>query len=210
VFVANGVESPLVPEEPLAALNGENPSGAWTFRVADDTAGNTGSLAYRLSVTTARCLPPDPPAPDPDGGATGAAGSTSPAPAPVTVGPIAALPDRTRPALSRLRARRGRISYRLSERAAVTFTLERSRPGRRRGRRCVAPSRAPRGRRCRRFVVRGTFTHAGRAGDNARSLPVRLRGRRLAAGRYRLRARARDAAGNRSPTKRARVTLRRR
>ena len=49
--------------------------------------------------------------------------------------------------------------------------------------------------------------HAGPAGANALRISGRLEGRRLARGRYRLRAVARDAAGNRSLTKTARFTI---
>ncbi len=34
----------LVPEEPLGAFIGENPNGTWTLRVADDLAGDLGTL----------------------------------------------------------------------------------------------------------------------------------------------------------------------
>jgi hypothetical protein len=38
------VATPLAPEEALAAFNGENPNGTWTLTVADDNAGDVGSL----------------------------------------------------------------------------------------------------------------------------------------------------------------------
>jgi subtilisin-like proprotein convertase family protein len=42
---ANGVlASPLTPEEPLAAFDGEDPTGVWTLTISDDTASNGGSL----------------------------------------------------------------------------------------------------------------------------------------------------------------------
>lgn len=83
-----------------------------------------------------------------------------------------------------------RVSYRVSLAARVRFRVERSRPGRRVGGRCVAPTRSNRAApRCRRFVrLRGSFEHAGQAGQNAFRFSGRLRGRRLLPGRYRLRA----------------------
>jgi subtilisin-like proprotein convertase family protein len=54
---ANGVvESALVPEEPLSAIRGESPSGTWTLRVRDDSAGSTGTLSgWMLHITTCSC-----------------------------------------------------------------------------------------------------------------------------------------------------------
>jgi hypothetical protein len=96
------------------------------------------------------------------------------------------------------------VSYRLSEAASVTFTVERSAPGRKVGRRCVKPSRRNRSRpRCTRYVrLRGSFTHRGQAGRNSFKFTGRLAGRKLRPGRYRLVAVARDAAGNASAAKR--------
>jgi DNA-binding beta-propeller fold protein YncE len=104
------------------------------------------------------------------------------------------------------------ISYTLSEPATVRFRIERARPGRRAGSRCVKPRRSNRhAKRCTRYVtLRGSFTHAGKAGQNAFIFRGRLRGRKLAPGRYRLRAAATDAAGNVSPTKRSAFRITRR
>jgi hypothetical protein len=98
----------------------------------------------------------------------------------------------------------GRVFYRLSEPARVRFTVERVRPGRRVGRRCVAPTRRNRRRpRCTRYpVLRGSFTHGGRTGANSFRFTGRLAGRRLALGRHRLVAVATDAAGGRSRARR--------
>ncbi len=135
-------------------------------------------------------------------------------------------PDVTRPALrglaiapARLRARargetvvaRGgaKVSFRLSEPSIVTFRIQRIVAGRRTGGRCAAPSRSNRGgRRCDRYrYEKGGFPHAGPAGANAFRISGRLAGRRLARGRYRLRAVARDKPGNRSLAKTARFTI---
>jgi Glycine rich protein len=98
-----------------------------------------------------------------------------------------------------------RLLYRVSEAATTTFTVQRARPGVRRGRACVRRRRSMRGRSCTRYVaVRGSFRHRAEAGLNTLLFSGRVRGRRLALGRYRLTATARDAAGNRSrPIRRA-------
>ena len=43
-FSSNSVVTPLAPEEPLGALVGQNPNGAWKLIVTDDAAGDTGAL----------------------------------------------------------------------------------------------------------------------------------------------------------------------
>jgi hypothetical protein len=72
-----------------------------------------------------------------------------------------------------------RVSVRLGENARLTFVVERRK-----------------GRRYKR--VKGSFALAGHAGTTRFRFSGRLRGRKLAPGRYRLAVRARDAAGNRS------------
>ncbi len=54
---ANGIAAAtLAPEEGLSAFLGEGPSGAWTLRIRDDTAGATGTLSgWMLHVTTCSC-----------------------------------------------------------------------------------------------------------------------------------------------------------
>jgi hypothetical protein len=103
------------------------------------------------------------------------------------------------------RAKRGtKIRYRLSEDARVTIAFQRARPGRRKGKRCVKPSAARRGaRRCTRFVARGTLRRSGKAGANTVSFSGRIRGKRLAPGKYRAVLRATDTANNRSKPVRA-------
>ncbi len=92
------------------------------------------------------------------------------------------------------------VSYRLSESAGVTFTVETAVAGRRRGGRCVARTRSDRtGKRCTRWVaLRGTFDGPGQAGPNSFRFSGRLANRALSSGYYRLVAVARDAAGNAS------------
>lgn len=94
-----------------------------------------------------------------------------------------------------------RVSYTLSEPANVTFTVQRATTGRTVRGRCVRQTRRNRTRRrCIRFVaVRGSFAHAGRTGANTFTFRGVMNRRKLAVGRYRLNARAVDAARNASP-----------
>jgi hypothetical protein len=80
------------------------------------------------------------------------------------------------------------VGFRLSAAARVTFKVERSAAGRRRNRRCEAPSRSNRGRpRCRRWaLLRGRLNRAGVAGRNSLRFDGWLGGRALAPGSYRL------------------------
>jgi hypothetical protein len=98
------------------------------------------------------------------------------------------------------RARRGtRLSWRLSERADVQVTVSRVLPGRRAGRRCVAPTARNRsGRACSRLTVAGRFAIRNAAERGSRSFSGRIGRRSLSPGRYRARLLAQDAAGNRS------------
>lgn len=147
--------------------------------------------------------PPDPPVPPPPP-------PSPPPPPPPNEPPV--IRDLKLSPRSFLAAARGasRVRYRLSEAATVTFTVERGTRGRRVGGRCVKPTRRNRGRRrCVRYVrVRGSFGDRGEAGRNSLRFSGRLRGRKLRPGRYRLVARARDEAGDRSKAKRAAFRIR--
>jgi hypothetical protein len=91
------------------------------------------------------------------------------------------------------------VSYRLSEAARVTFTVEKPKPGIRRGGRCVKRTRkAPaNAKKCTRWVqVKGSFAQDAKAGANSIRFMGRLRGRALRRGSYRLVLKAKDAAGN--------------
>ena len=84
----------------------------------------------------------------------------------------------------------------------------------------MPPARSVRGR-CRALTtgnrtrphcdltLPGSFTVAGTAGPNRLRFSGRLRGATLPAGRYRLRATPRDAAGNTGAAKRTPITIRR-
>ena len=103
--------------------------------------------------------------------------------------------DTTAPVLTRLsakatrRKRGGTVRFTLSERASVSITIQR--------------------KRRRRFATVGTFKKAGAAGANRKAFGGKLARRKLKPGRYRVRARATDAAGNRSKTRTASFRVRR-
>jgi hypothetical protein len=126
---------------------------------------------------------------------------------------------RLRPRAFRTGARRGspgsrpgtKVTYRLSEAATTRFSVERSRPGRRRGRSCMKQTRRTRrGRRCTRWVrVRGSFSRVAGPGPVSFRFAGRIGGRRLRLGQYRLAAVPRDALGAMGAAKRARFRVKR-
>jgi large repetitive protein len=91
-----------------------------------------------------------------------------------------------------------RVSYRLSEAAAVTLRYETKTTGRRVGGRCRPATRRNRSRpRCVRWTpLRGSAALSGNQGTNSFRLTGRLRGRKLRPAQYRLQLSAADAAGN--------------
>jgi hypothetical protein len=103
--------------------------------------------------------------------------------------------DTTAPEITGLRVLHGRVGYRLSEPAKVSFLLEIRRPGRVVGQICLAVTRANRGHRpCSLWLPRGgTFAGSGSAGRHSISIPGAAA---LPPGVYRLTATARDPAGN--------------
>lgn len=189
-------------------------------------SGNDFDLAY-VRVLRGECprIPPVPPVAPPGGGP----GVTPPVVAPVV--------DRTAPRLTRVSVtnRRFRIGakrtatsaqararakvgttfrFTLSEAATVTIALERARPGRRRGSRCVASTPAlvkARAKRCDRFVSAGTLTRRRvPAGAKRVAFSGRVGAKKLPLGRYRASLRATDAAANRSAVVRTTFTVVRR
>jgi CSLREA domain-containing protein len=88
------------------------------------------------------------------------------------------------------------VRFGLSEPATVTFTLQRRNGGRLVGDDCRRPSRSNRTRVACDLTLPGSFTFAGRTRANSLRFSGRLRGAKLAAGRYLLQATPRDAAGN--------------
>ena len=110
------------------------------------------------------------------------------------------------------RARGTVVTYRLSEAAGVTFRVQRVSGGRRVSGRCVATKRANRTKpHCKRYrTLRGRFRHTGETGLNKFRFSGRLAGRTLKTGRYRLVAKAKDAAANKSEPERRRFRIIRR
>jgi putative cell wall-binding protein len=89
--------------------------------------------------------------------------------------------------------------YTLTENATVRITISQRASGRRRGTRCVAPTRAlRRARKCTRIVTRGTLTRTSHAGRNSVAFSGRLGSRRLSPGTYLATLIATDAARNTS------------
>jgi hypothetical protein len=112
---------------------------------------------------------------------------------------------RSRPA----RVRGVSFRYRLSKPAAVRFSFDRARPGRRVGRSCRKPTRAQRGRKsCVRFVLAGTVSRRGAEGPNRMRFSGKAGKRRLRPGAYRVSVVATDAGGRRSAARHARLTVR--
>lgn len=103
--------------------------------------------------------------------------------------------DTTPPAISGLRVAKGKkVSYKLSEAAAVSFKLEKKSKGRRADRKCVKQTKKNRAKKgCPLFRQIASFGGPGNAGANSASIPRKLR-----PGRYRLTMTARDALGNMS------------
>lgn len=92
-----------------------------------------------------------------------------------------------RPRMLRGDRRRARLSFRLSEPAAVRLTIDKAARWPSCGARCLRWSRLP-----------GARVHGGWGGANDLTFVATLRGRRLPARRYRVSAVARDPAGNTS------------
>ena len=139
-------------------------------------------------------------------------GPSEPGPGPGIIPPQ---PDPA-PLLSALRLSRTRIgrrgtrprpvpnlAFNLSEAASVEIRLERRIKGRRVGTRCSPRARS--GRRCTTYRKALTSSAAGQAGANRVRLPARVR--TLPRGIYQLRVVATDAAGQKSVTRRATLTI---
>jgi Ca2+-binding RTX toxin-like protein len=165
--------------------------GAGADQVEADGADSQSECETQLGIQ------PQPPG-DPGGGGTQAGGGAGALASVAGLGITGAFQSAGRGA-SIAAPVGGRVTYRLSEAARVTFTVRRLVAGRRRGRRCVRASpRLRRARRCtRQLRVRGSFTHSGKAGANSFRFTGRLRGRRLRPGRYLLVAVPVDSDGRR-------------
>jgi hypothetical protein len=102
-----------------------------------------------------------------------------------------------------------RVRYRLSEAATAKFTVERAVKGRKKGSKCVRPTKKNRkAKSCTRYLrLRGSFSRLSKAGLNSFRFTGRLRAKKLRPGRYRLVMVATDAAKNKSKPKRARFRV---
>jgi subtilisin-like proprotein convertase family protein len=182
----------------LAPFKGTDPNGTWSlFALDDGNAGYSGSILAGLSlnISTAAGTTTVPAEPDrvrPSGGLGlgsrrfRAAGSGGP------VANSKAAPIGTR------------VTFRLSEAAKATFTVERAVRGVRRRGRCVARKPGANGRRCTRWVaLKSSFTRDGAAGSNSFRFTGRLGNKKLSPRQYRLVMVAKDAAGNASVPARA-------
>ncbi len=90
--------------------------------------------------------------------------------------------------------------FRSSEAGTATLKISRARPGRRRGKRCVKPTRKNRrAKRCTRYIaVKPSLKRAVAAGPTAVPFSGRIGRKALKPGKYRVAVVVADAAGNRS------------
>jgi len=103
------------------------------------------------------------------------------------------------------------FGYTLSEAATVRIVISQAQSGRRKGKRCVAPTRKLRhARRCARIFVKMTLTRTSHQGSNRVAFSGRIGSRKLAPGRYQATLTATDAAKNTSKAKTISFTIVRR
>jgi streptogramin lyase len=92
-----------------------------------------------------------------------------------------------------------KLKFSLSEAGAVTATISAKARGRRSGKSCVAPAKAPaKAAKCTRLVRKGALALSGAAGPNKLAFSGKVGGKALAPGAYQAALVARDAAGNAS------------
>jgi hypothetical protein len=154
-----------------------------SFAVTSSIGGHTSRCSN--AVTYVEQTPPGPPPPPPP--------PVVDRTAPVVTGFVVA-PAKVRPKQA------SSFRFKLSEQATVVIVIERVLPGRKVGKRCVAPTaKNERHARCRRFKRTAALTFKNRpAGANKLAFK-----RKLAAGAYRATNTATDAAKNPSKPKRA-------
>jgi hypothetical protein len=147
----------------------------------------------------APAIAPPPPGPGGPGPGGPAADSTAPALAGTAITPKRFAVDK-KPTPVSARAKKGaKFAWRLSEPAQVTLVIERSQPGRRKGRRCVKPTRKLRkAKKCARWVPDGTLKRRAVAGKGGTAFTGRIGRKALKPGKHRARITATDAAGNKS------------
>jgi hypothetical protein len=193
--------SPAVNDVPAGDLIGSGipvtvaDNSTTTFSVSASLGGHTSHCSNSISYTEVTPVSPPPPPPPPPVDRT----------APVVSG-FSVVPAKLRP------KKASSFRFKLSERATVLIVIERVLPGRRVGKRCVAPTRKNQRRaRCTRFKRTGALTFKDRpAGANKLAFRGRIGKRLLAVGAYRATNTATDAARNRSKPKRASFNVLRR
>jgi hypothetical protein len=144
---------------------------------ATDAAGNAASLSRSVTIPAIPATGPDPR---------------------LTINNLRVSPAAFRAAAKGPTVKSGklkpwtRVTYSLNIPATVRFSFERPRLGRRSGSRCAKPAPSNRrGKRCVRYVaVKGSFSRKRPAGGDRFTFTGRISGHRLAAGKYRLVARA--------------------
>lgn len=100
------------------------------------------------------------------------------------------------------------LKFTLSEAGKVTATVAKPAPGRRAGKKCVAPGKAkPSAAKCTRYVNKGTLSLNGKQGSNMAPFSGKLKGKALPPGPYRAILIARDGAGNASQPRTAAFTI---
>jgi hypothetical protein len=182
-----------------AAISASGSCLAFSAQADDLVAGGYGpdNLHVYLRALDANCLPaPGGPGPDQKDTTAPVVSSFS-----VTNKRFALGAKKTAAAATRRPAERGTtFRFRLSENAAVRIVIARKLAGRRKGKRCVAPTRKlRRAKRCSRFKTKHTLRRAkGVAGLNRVAYSGRVRKTKLRPGTYRATLTATDAAGNRS------------
>lgn len=158
-----------------------------------DLAGNPRSLGSAPDIGAYELVPPA------GGGSSSGGGASQPPPPPARVQTLLISPSKFRAAniggavISRAGKHRVKapvgatVDFTLSGTATVAFSAEKQLSGRKVGKKCVAATRANRGKaKCARFKHEGSFDQAGTAGLNRFKFSGRVGNKTLRPGRYRL------------------------
>lgn len=180
-------------------LTGLTPSTTYHYRLRASNATGT-TLGANATFRTGAPGTPDPGGSGPEPGQPGGAILML---TDLSVKPARFRVAKGRTAISALRRRtvpRGTtFRYTLTEPAMVKIAIKRKLAGRRKGSKCVRPTRAlRRAKRCTRLVAKGTLSRSSKLGANSVRFTGRIGRRKLAAGKFAAFVTAIDAAGNRS------------
>jgi hypothetical protein len=116
--------------------------------------------------------------------------------------------DTTAPAFSRPAVLGKTMGFDLTEAASIQFRVDRISKGVWVKPNCRAPKKGRKGKTCSRYVaLPGAINTIAAAGANSFAWNGKLGGKKLAPGKYRLTAIAKDAAGNASPPTTFTVTI---